>query len=189
MEFAIPISRFDPNNIKWGQPRSGPFRKIIPFGYQDNQVVFNSLIFILEPMRVVGIDWDKNQLILEEGETMSFMTKLEQFQKNVNMSIAENYTKWLSENEMPESGILNPVQPWLKNRRITLYLSSEPKNLTFYSDSNKEILSDKTLKPGDMIRATVKLHGISLQMSHLDVWTGRSRIQHNMMELYKVSHD
>jgi hypothetical protein len=112
MEFAIPISRFDPNNIKWGQPRSGPFRKIIPFGYQDNQVVFNSLIFILEPMRVVAIDWDKNQLILEEGETMSFMTKLEQFQKNVNMSIAENYTKWLTENEMPESGILNPVQPW-----------------------------------------------------------------------------
>jgi len=187
MEFAIPISRFDPNNIKWGLPRTGPFRKIIPFGYHDNQVTFNSLILVLEPMRVVAIDWDKNQIILEEAETISFMTKLEQFQRIVNTSIAENYGKWLCESEMPELGLLNPIQPWVRNRRVTLYLSSEPKNLSFYSESNKEVLSDKTLKPGDLIRTTVKLHGISLQMSHSDVWTGRSRIQHNMLELYKVT--
>jgi hypothetical protein len=191
MEFAIPISRFDPANVKWGSPHVGPFRKIIPFEYQDNQLYFSTLTLALEPMKVVGIDWDRNQIVLEESDSISFLSKLENFQRLININIAGNYKSWFHEGELPDFSLLSPLQPWLKNRRITLYLSSDPKSLSFYAESVKATFSEKTVKPGDLIRANVKLHGISLQVSHEGTWTGKSRIQHNILDLYKVTvnHD
>jgi hypothetical protein len=45
MEFAIPVTRFDPNNVTLNQPRGGSYKKTIPFGYNDNSLTFSSLIF------------------------------------------------------------------------------------------------------------------------------------------------
>jgi len=80
-----------------------------------------------------------------------------------------------------------PLQPWSKSHKITLYLSSEPSSVPFYTENDIQVLSDKTVKPGDLIRATVRIQGISLQMSQSDTWTGKSRIQHHVLELYKVT--
>jgi hypothetical protein len=43
------------------------------------------------------------------------------------------------------------------------------------------------LKPGDLIRAMVRLQGVSLQLNELNDWTGKSRIQHYVIELYRIS--
>ena len=125
-------------------------------------------------------------MILEETGERLFLNKLEQFQKLANTYILENAASWL---EGSEPSDIYGLQPWLKSRRITLFLSNDPKLLTFYTESGKSVLSSKSIKPGDFIRAVVKLNGISLQMTNKDIWTGKSRIQHHVLELYRVSPD
>jgi hypothetical protein len=184
MEFAIPISIFDISKIKWAEPKSGPFRKTIPFTYEDGTLVFNNLIIALDPLRVAEVDMERNQLILEDTRKTSNLVKIEQFQAGV----CSDLEKWSKEHLEFSKGTITklPLQPWLKSAKLTLYLSDKPDHLTFYNDGAPSIFSDKTVKPGDMISAIVKIQGVSLQMSEDDIWTGKSRIQHHILQLHKV---
>lgn len=188
MEFAIPISRFDPTKLSWGQPRSGPFRKTISFTYDEGQLKYNSLNLVSDPLSVLFIDWSKNQLILEESSPGPFLTKIEQFQTLINNQIRKHYRDWLEGSELPEVDGIAPLQPWLKSQKLTLYLSNEPSSIPFFTENGSETLSDRTLKPGDLVRAIIRLQGISLQLSDTGDWTGKSRIQHYVIELYRVSN-
>lgn len=180
MEFAIPISRFDPTRVRWCEPRVGPFRKTIPFGYTENQLIFNNLILVLQPLRIVELDWSRNQVVLEESNKMPFLSKLEQFQ-----TIVGNELEKQSKNLIDNSKSI-PLQPWLKSKKLTLYLSSQPDMLPFFTEDGAAVFSEKTIKPGDIIRAVVKIQGLSLQMADDNSWTGKSRIQHHILQLYKV---
>lgn len=188
MEFAIPISRFDPTHVRWGEPRVGPFRRTIPFGYDENQIVLNNLILVLQPLRIVELDWTRNQVILEETKNMSFLSKLEQLQGIVTSGLEKHSSRWL-EGSKGSNGQCYPLQPWLKSRKLTLYLSAQPETLPFFNEDGHAIFSEKTIKPGDLIRAVVKIQGISLQMSEDDILTGKSRIQHHILQLYKVTEN
>ena len=42
MDFAIPISRFDPKNIRLEKSRMNTFQRSIPFAYEDNNIMFNN---------------------------------------------------------------------------------------------------------------------------------------------------
>ena len=186
MEFAIPISRFNPESVKWGQSRSCPFRRTIPFEYEESNMKTNNLIISLYPLRVVEIDFEKNQLILEEGKRLPFLSKLEQLQDIVSEELTHNSKKWIDESKLP-AVIQSPLQPWLKFKKLILYLSADPSSISFFTEQGPAIFSSSTVKPGDTIRAIIKIHGLSLQMSEDDNWTGKSRIQHNILQLYKVS--
>ena len=74
MEFAIPISQFDISKVKWAQPRSSPFKKTIPFIYDIHNIHFNNLILALQPLTVVEIDNERNQLVLEENKKYPFFS-------------------------------------------------------------------------------------------------------------------
>jgi hypothetical protein len=195
MEFAIPVTRFDPNNVTLNQPRGVSYKKTIPFGYNDNSLTFSSLVLSLEPLKVVEIDWDKNQLILEEYVNLSFLSKLEQFQKLVNSQITNNFRKFLTDEELPDTLSILPLQSCVKSRRITLYLSNDPSSLPFFANSSTGDtpastackFSKETVQPGTLLRVVVRLHGVSLQMTPSNIWTGKSRIQHHVLEIYKVS--
>jgi hypothetical protein len=182
MEFAVPISILDISKIKWAQPRPGPFRKTIPFTYEDVSLNFNNLIIALHPLRVAELDMERNQLILEDTKKTSHLSKIEQFQSNV----CSELDKWSKENLEDTRVVKSPLQPWLKSGKLTLYLSDKPELLSFYNDYTPSIFSDKTVKPGDMISAVVKIQGVSLQMSGDDIWTGKSRIQHHILQLHNV---
>ena len=186
MEFAIPISRFDPTHVRWGVPRIGPFRRMVPFEYEENQIKLNTLNLILQPLRIIELDWSKNQLVLEETSKLSFLSKLEQLQNLVSAGLEKNSKHWLEGSQM-FSGVFIHLQLWLKSRRLTLYLSSHPEQLPFFTEQGPAIFSDKTIQPGDLIRVVVKIQGISLQMSNDDIWTGKSRIQHHVLQIYKVT--
>jgi hypothetical protein len=182
MEFALPISRFDPLNVRWGIPRQGAVKQTIGFLYEDSTLRASSLVLVLEPLEVVFIDWDKKQINLKESEAhMSFLSKLNQFQKIVHSAIV-NYGKELL---TPSAPVI--TQPLLKSGIVTLYLSSDPSILTFTTSSGIKAISQETLQPGDLIRVVVKLYGASLQMSDANMWTGRSRIQHTILQIYKVT--
>jgi hypothetical protein len=182
MEFAIPITEFDIAKIKWAQPRYSPFRKTIPFTYDNNPIHFNNLILAFHPMKVVEVDYEKHQMVIEEIEGCDFLNKIEELQDSVSSEIEKHSESWLTDNVQ-----IFPIQPWLKSGKLTLYLSEKPDLLNFYTSEGKCIFSDKTIKPGDIIRAIVKIHGISLQMSEDDNWTGKSRIQHHILQLYKIN--
>jgi len=187
MEFAIPVTRFDPNNVTLNQPRSGSYKKTIPFGYTDNSLTFSSVVLSLEPLKVVEIDWDKNQLVLEEYTPLSFLSKLDQFQRLVNTQISTNFRKFLTDEELPDTLTILPLQSCVKARRITLYISNEPSNLPFFNDGLAAKFTKETVQPGTLLRVVVRLYGVSLQMTPSNIWTGKSRIQHHLLELYKVS--
>jgi hypothetical protein len=61
MELAIPITRFNPENIIWGSPRDGPFRRTIHFAYKEDKIKLNNLVLALNPLKVIEIDQIKNQ--------------------------------------------------------------------------------------------------------------------------------
>ena len=185
MEFAIPISQFNPAHVKWGQPKSHPFRRTIPFEYEEHKLKFSNLIISLNPLKIIEIDLEKNQMILEETKG-SFLSKLENFQNLVSTELITNSKKWVDESKLP-SIIQAPLQAWLKNKKIILYLSADPGSLSFFTENGPEKFSPTTIKPGDTIRAVIKIHGLSLQMSEDDIWTGKSRIQHNILQMYKIS--
>lgn len=185
MELALPISQFDPSKVRWAQPRVGPFRKTIPFTYEEGDVNFNNLILSLHPLKVVEIDNERNQLTLEDYKKNT-LVKIEHFQNTVCSELDKRSRAW-SENSKGTPILKSPLQPWLKSGRLTLYLSDKPEMLSFYTETGISTFSDKTVKPGDMIRAIVKIQGISLQLSEDDIWTGKSRIQHHILQLYKVS--
>jgi len=180
MEFAIPLSTLDISNVKWAEPRSDHLRKTIQLTYQDNSVCFNNLIIAMQPLRVVEIDDALHQIILEDELGKTTLDKIDQFQKAVSADL-EKYSK--SSVEIVKS----PLQPWLKSGKLSLYLTDKPEQLVFYTNNALSTFSEKTVKPGDLIRAVVKIQGISLQMSEGDIWTGKSRIQHHILQLYKVS--
>lgn len=188
MEFAIPITQFDSSNVKWAQPRSSPFRKTIPFVYEHGSTHFNNLIVALHPLRVAEVDYERNQMVLEEDKKHPCLTKIEQFQNSVCSELDKRSKAWLEEAKGSHV-TKSPLQPWLKSGRLTLYLSDKPELLNFYTETGSSTFSDKTVKPGDTIRAIIKIQGISLQMSEDDIWTGKSRIQHHILQLYKVKSD
>lgn len=184
MEFAIPLSDIDISNVKWAEPRSDHLRKTIPLIYQDSSVCFNNLIIAMQPLRVAEIDNDLHQIILEDEKDKTTLDKIDQFQKSVCADLEKYSRVWLEDTR----GIVkSPLQPWLKSGKLSLYLTDKPEQLIFYMNNVLSTFSEKTVKPGDLIRAVVKIQGISLQMSEGDIWTGKSRIQHHILQLYKVS--
>lgn len=186
MNFAIPISSFDPTNVEFTQPYVGQFRRTVNFIYKDNSLAFNTLHLLLEPLRVVELDMVRNQMILEENSHIPGLKKIEQLQSIINAQIKRHYVEWLQDTKLPDPGCILPSQPWVKSGRITLFLSNDPSSLPFYIDGAKVTISENTIKPGDLIRVVVRLQGFSLQMSTSNTWTGRSRIQHHLVDLYRV---
>jgi Rad3-related DNA helicase len=186
MDFAIPISRFDPKNIRLEKSRMNTFQRSIPFAYEDNNIMFNNVIVVLHSLKVIDIDIEKKQLFLEESTSSTLLSRLEQFQTNISNELEKNSKKWVEESKLP-SVVKNPLQQWIKGKHVTLYLSADPSSLVFFSDKGRITFSSNTLQPGDTVRAIVKIHGLSLQMSEADIWTGKSRIQHHILQLYKCS--
>jgi len=185
MDFVIPISHFDPNNVRLDQVKSHPLRKTISFTYNYNNIILNNLVLILHPLKVVELDIQKKQITLEETNG-SLLTRLEQFQMNINNELEKTPKKWLDESMLPPV-IKNPLQQWVKSKRFILYLSSEPSSLSMFTEQGKTIFSESLIQPGDMVRVIIKIHGLSLQMSEDDIWTGKSRIQHHILQMYKLS--
>jgi hypothetical protein len=185
MELAIPITRFNPENIIWGSPRDGPFRRTIHFAYKEDKIKLNNLVLALNPLKVIEIDQIKNQLILEEYIPCS-IPKIEQLQVNIIHELEHNTSNWIEISRIP-STIRLPLQLWVKSKRLTLYLSPDPTSLNFYTEDGQIPFTEDLIKPGDTIRAIIKIQGLSLQVSENGIWTGKSRIQHQILQIFKIS--
>lgn len=187
MELAIPLSKFSASAVTYGTYRNGYLRRTIPFAYEENQVSLTSLILVLQPMRVVEYDESRNHLVLEDVKKTSFFSKLETLQDLTQEALDSHKRQWLEGTTIPRE--IHPVQPLIRNKRITLHLSSQRELMPYFVNGVKQELTATSLKPGDFVRAIVKLQGLSLQMSLEENWTGKSRIQHHVLQLFKVSMD
>ena len=183
MELGIPLSRFILANMSWGQPRVASFRKTIPIEYNENGVHFSGLVLVLQPLRVVSYDEEKSQLILEDHKKSQCFSKLEALQTWAMNSLDENQSGWLSGITVPRD---HSMQPWIRQKRLSLHLSSQKDKTPFFTSPGLIQININTIKPGDILRAVVKIKGLSLQMENDSVWTGKSRIQHHVLQLYKV---
>jgi hypothetical protein len=184
MDLAIPIKEFDPRKVTIGKPRDKVFRKIITLEYEDSNIHLYNLILVLDPLRVTGIDFSNNTLTLEESNKSPNLSKLEEMCKILNAQLDLDYKKWLGNSSFDKTVRL-PIQNWVNQGGINLYLSNKPELLPFYKLGSKSVLSTETLAPGDFVRVVIKIQGISLQMTEDDIWTGKSRIQHHILQLSK----
>ncbi len=187
MELAIPLTKFIPSHVVFQSPRIGSFRRTIPFAYHDSQVQASSLILVLQPMKVLEYDESRNHLVLEDTKKSSSFSKLEALQESTQNALETNIRSWLDGAAPPRD--YPDIQPLVRQKRITLHLSSQKEMMPYFVDGEKIDLSPETLKPGDFVRVVVKLQGLSLQMTADDIWTGKSRIQHHVLQIYKTRPD
>jgi hypothetical protein len=186
MELAIPISSFDTQNIIWGQPKSGHYRRIIPFTYKEDDFEFNNLIISLHPLKIMEIDRMRNKLVLEEPNHVSLLSKLEEYQTHVINELKADPSKWFDDPKINVS-VKCPLQIWIKSKILTLYLSPDPSVYTFFTSDGRTTFSESSIQPGDFVRILIKINGISFQMSEDDIWTGKSRMQHQILHIYKLA--
>lgn len=183
MELGIPLSKFAVSNVSWSYPRSGSFRRTIPIEYSDQGVHFSGLVLVLQPLKVVGYDEEKSQLILEDHKRSQCFSKLEGLQTWVTNSLEEQYTSWLAGMTIPRE---HSMQPWIRQKKLSLHLSSQKDKTPLFTRAGMTQINQTTVKPGDILRAVVKIQGLSLQMENDTIWTGKSRIQHHVLQLYKI---
>jgi hypothetical protein len=184
MDLAIPIEKFDPSKVIIGKSHDNPVRKIITLEYKDNNLHLYNLVLVLDSLKVKEIDLLNNMLILQESKESPNLSKLEELRKILNTQLDTNYKKWVDNANLLKL-VKAPIQNWVTPEGIVLYLSNKPELLTFYNSGTKSVISTETIAPGDFIRAVIKIQGISLQMTEDGNWTGKSRIQHHILQLYK----
>ena len=186
MDFAIPLSRFEAGNVELVKQPTNKFT--LGFSYKDGQFCNMPILLVLEPLEIVFIDWSKHQINLKENEDfMSFLSKITVLQKNIHESIGKHAKEWLGESYSEEISYFS-TQPLFKSGILTLYMSSALDYITYIADQKEQVLEKETLQPGDLVRIVVKLYGVSLQKSDSEIWTGKSRIQHTILQMYKVNH-
>jgi hypothetical protein len=186
MDFAIPISRFETGNVELVKQPTNKFS--LGFSYKDGQFCNTPILLVLEPLKVVFIDWSKHQINLKEDENyMSFLSKFLAFQKNIHESLGKHAKEWLGESYSEDMSYF-ATQPLFKSGILTLYMSSALDSVTYVADQKEQNFLNETLQPGDLVRIVVKLYGVSLQKSESEIWTGKSRIQHSILQIYKVNH-
>jgi hypothetical protein len=185
MEFAIPLAKCNPENIKIEDIKSFSFRKILPIEYTEGKTCFKNLIISLPPLKVREIHLEKNQVTLEESEETNQLQILEKIQEKLLTFLEINYTKWFHEIEIRDVKKII-FQPWINSKRITLFLPSNTTTFSYFTENGQSVFSSNSLKPGEIVRAFINIHGLCLQLLENNNWTGRSRIQHKTLHLYKI---
>lgn len=186
MEFAIPLAKCNPENIKIEDIKTFSFRKILPIEYTEGKTCFKNLIISLPPLKVREIHLEKNQVTLEESEETNQLQILEKIQEKLLTFLEVNYTKWFHEIEIRDVKKII-FQPWINSKRITLFLPSNTTTFSYFTENGQSVFSSNSLKPGEIVRAFINIHGLCLQLLENNNWTGRSRIQHKTLHLYKIS--
>ena len=193
MEWTIPAQTFVTGNVQIGPPTKSQ-KPVIMLGYKDETASFPAFSTLLPPLPIKSYDSETGKLVLSLTSNPALLTKLIALQTRILQTIQSNYTTWFpSERQRTIEETMASFQPLIQQNSIHLYCPlitlGSFNEISVWSGSSwsKGVIPANILVPGKLVRAAVRLQSISFHQHPVSkALTGRFRIQHRILALFKV---
>ena len=191
MDLVIPLHTFDPNKVILDS-KNVDAKSIVSFSYKDGTLGLQNMTLMLPITHVISYQPTTGKLILDMKENYPLLQKLRTFQ-DILISFVENNQGTFFKQSLSYDQIESQFQKLVNQSVIILYCpSSEITNIgikpiiPIYKNSawNPTLLSTDIMS-GSNIRIIFKLVGISFQLDASKAWTGKFRIQHKIVSVFR----
>jgi len=192
MEWAIPAQLFTSTAAQISAPAKHQ-KPMASLGYSDELFSMPALSILLPFLPVKAYEPDTGKLALSLAGYPSILAKLHAFQNKMLVTIHANYTTWFpGERTRSIEETTSSFQPFIQGSCIHLYCplvtTGSFNEISMYSGGSwtKGVIPSSTFAIGKQIRIAIKLQGISFHQHPVTRnLTGRSRVQHRILAIYK----
>ena len=188
MEWAVPLQKIDVNKINVGQIRYGE-KPLAPLAYYDGPIRLPSVNILLPALLVKDYDPQTGRLKLAIQDKSDVLHILSSIQETLLKIVFQKQTEWFPGSRKTSEELHVFFQPFVENSIINLYCpSSCTGNISIPIWKNGNWLrgvSPGMFIKGDTIRVGLRIQGISFQQNlEADLWTGRFRLQHKILQVF-----
>ena len=192
MQLTVPIQTLTCSNVHILPPHKYQ-KPMAPLSYKDDDIVLPSLSILLPALPIKSYDAETGKLSLSLAAHPQLLANLQALQVKILQAVYANYTTWFpSEQSRDIDETNNSFQPLIFNNCIHLYCPlvtvGSFNEIGLFSDNtwSKGIIPSSLFIPGKTIRIGVRLQGVSFHQHPLTKkLTGRSRVQHRILVIYK----
>jgi hypothetical protein len=192
MEWTVPIQKLEVSKVQT-RPIQKTSKPITPLSYVDGPFILQHVNLLLPPLVIKEYDPLTGKLILSLSDSPSTASKLQALQEIILLKVYQQQTTWFNDSNRSKEIIHGLFQPFVEGDTLQLYCPLQTPDKKSFIHIWKEGLWDKLIDPsiltkGSLIRAAIRLQGISFQMNtQTGSWTGRFRVQHRICCLYSCS--
>ena len=189
MEWTVPIQKLEVTKVQTRDIQKSS-KPITPLSYIDGPFILQHVNILLPPLLVKEYDPVSGKLILSLSESPSTATKFQALQETLLMKVYQQQNLWFSDSNRSKDQIQSSFQPFVEGDTLHLYCPLQtPDKKTFINIWKDgvwhKLIDTSVLQKGSMIRAAIRLQGISFQTNGQNgSWTGRFRVQHRICCLY-----
>jgi hypothetical protein len=192
MEWCVPLQKLELGKINHGGLITRVNREkkpMVPLSYVDGQVTMPVLTILLPHLLIDSYNPANGRLELAMTTTW-VSSKLTAIQTSLLEVICASQLAWFGANKFTREEVYRLFQPMVENNKLHLYCPSTLQEkrkgmhgIRIWKDGVwTEDVQPGVLARGQIIRVTLQIQGISLQMGVSDTfWTGRARLQHRIL--------
>jgi len=193
MEWTVPAQTFVPGNVHILAPNKSQ-KPVAALTYKEDDITFPAFSTLLPPVPIKSYDSDTGKLVLSLVGVPAILNKFIALQTRILETIHSNYTTWFpSERQHSLDELSAGFQPLIQNNCLHLYCPlvtvGSFNEISVFSGTSwsKGTVPIALLAPGKLIRAAIRLQSISFHQHPVSkALTGRFRIQHRILALFKV---
>lgn len=184
----IPTQLLNIENINLGKlywHTYEPPKPISPLIYTDGNATIRQFCLLTPFCKVKLIDYATGRIQLEVIDQL-FYKKMIDMQNALLINISIHYKKYFSDKTYDLDEIKSSFQPLVDKGTFTVYIPYGRNDTIKVYEKDKgwrEGINNNGLNIGDSIRVALKIYGIAYEYNKS--WTGRSRIQHQVVALYR----
>jgi hypothetical protein len=189
----IPIQQLSIKDIELGKLYwHNPSKPISPIVYHNEIVKMKQFCLLTPFCKVKHIDLTTGRIQLEIYD-QSLFEKFILLQNTLLLKVSQEYHSFFPESTFTYEDIKRSFQPLVEKGLFTIYIPyGRNDTIHMYEKGNGwrkgirplvQNVDCDGLKIGDSVRIALKIYGIAYQ--YLESWTGRSRIQHQVVAIYK----
>jgi hypothetical protein len=188
MEWAIPLQKIDVNKIIVGQIRYGE-KPLAPLSYSDGPIHLPCVNILLPALLVKDYDPQTGRLKLSIQDNTAVLHALSSLQETLLKIVFQKQSEWFPGSRKTSEELHVFFQPFVENNIINLYCpTAATGNISIPIWKDKMWLkgvSTGSIVKGDTIRVGLRIQGISFQHNlEADIWTGRFRLQHKILQVF-----
>lgn len=174
MFLAIPYQEIKINHIHLTYFKYNPYGKSIArFLYKDDLIDFQDISIVSPPMRVIDYNPENSRLRLDITEHPAFNDKIHLLYENLIGTIYHYQHGFLHRSNLSLERIRRLFYYLIEGSILSLYIYPNSTVKT----SNGEIKRMIDIRPNDIIRCVIRLHGVSQLMTKNDI---RLRLHHSI---------
>ena len=192
MEWCVPLQKLEIGKINIGGLVTRVNREkkpMVPLSYVDGQVTMPVLTILLPHLVIDSYNPANGRLELAMM-TNWVSSKLTAIQTSLLEIICASQVSWFGTSKFSREEVYRLFQPMVEGNKLHLYcpstLQEKRKGMNgirvWKDDVWVEDVQPGFLSRGQIVRVTLQIQGISLQMGMNDtLWTGRARLQHRIL--------